>query len=294
MQSETLLGARPGRVLPVLLVGFTLALPARALAQAPPPDGWTFKGELTSVLAAGNSEAITFGVGSSLEHRQGKNLLKFEAGGLRTEAVKVTREAWGTATDFDIVKNEDREKTAETYFARARYDRAVSDRFFAYGGADWMRNTFAGIDSRTVLAVGAGNIWVDDDESRFRTNYAATWTFQTDVVENPDLATSFAGARLGWEYWRKLTASTEFESRLVGDLNLDATDDVRADFTNSLSVAMSSALALKPSLQVFWRNLPSLAEVPLFSSTGAPRNQTVLTPLGKTDMLFRLALVVKL
>jgi hypothetical protein len=157
-----------------------------------------------------------------------------------------------------------------------------------------MRNTFAGIDSRIVLAAGAGNTWRDDEQARFRTNLAATWTFQTDVVENPALKRNFPGVRAGWEYWRKVTATTEFESRLVGDLNLDETEDVRADFTNSLAVAISSALALKPSLQVLWRNLPSLAAVPLFTSSGTPLNQTVLAPLEKTDLLFRMALVVKL
>ena len=59
-------------------------------------------------------------------------------------------------------------------------------------------------------------------------------------------------------------------------------------------MAISSALALKPSLQVLWRNRPSLTEVPLFTTGGTPLDQTVLTPLESTDVLFRLALVVKL
>jgi putative salt-induced outer membrane protein YdiY len=278
-----------------LVTGALLLAAARAAsAQDAPPDGWAFKGELTSVLSAGNAEAFTFGLGSSVENRQGKNLLKLEAGGLRTESVLVSREAVGTPSNFRVLKNEDREKTADSYFARARYDRALNDRMFVLGGVDWLRNTFAGIDSRSLVALGAGNIWLDRENVRLRTSYAATYTFQTDVVENPAVADRFGGARVGWEYWQKLTASTELESRLVSDLNLDETDDIRGDLTTALTVAMSSALALKPSLQVLWRNLPSLTAVPLFSSTGANLNQDVLTPLEKTDLLFRLALVVKL
>ena len=263
-------------------------------AQEPPPDGWAFRGELSSLLSMGNAEAFTFGLGAVLENRQGKNLLKFEGGGVRTESVIVRREARGTAESFEVVKNEDREKTAEAYFARARYDRAVSDVFFLFGGLDWLRNTFAGIDSRSQLAIGAGNIWADTETNRFRTSYAATYTLQDDVVENPDVADSFAGVQAGWEYWRRLTGSTEFDSRLVGDLNLDDTDDMRADFTNALTVAMSNTLALKPSVQLQWRNRPSLTAVPLFTTGGAPLDQSVLTPLEKTDVLFRLALVVRL
>lgn len=278
----------------VLGAAAVLCLPGLASAQDPPPDGWTFKGELTSVISLGNAEAFTFGLGSSLENRQGKNLLKFEAGGLRTESVIVTREARGTPAIYEILTNEDRQKTAEAYFARGRYDRALSARLFVYGGVDWLRNTFAGIDSHSLLALGAGNIWLEGERARFRTDYALTYTFQTDVVDNPAVDDRFGGVRAGWEYWRLVTASTEFDSRLVGDLNLNETDDVRADFTNSLTVAMSSALALKPSLQVLWRNLPALTSVPLLTTGGVPLNQTVLTPLAKTDMLFRLALVVKL
>jgi hypothetical protein len=113
-------------------------------------------------------------------------------------------------------------------------------------------------------------------------------------VADPDASSDFPGVRAGWEYWRQLTASTEFESVLTGDLNLEETDDVRADFLNSLTVSMSDVLALEPSLQVLWRNRPSLTEVDLFTTGGAPLGQTVLTPLDKTDLLFRLALVVTL
>jgi putative salt-induced outer membrane protein YdiY len=276
---------------PTLALG-VCAAPARA--QDGPPDGWQFRGEVTAVLTAGNAEAFTFGLNSALENRRGLGLLKLEAGGMRTESVFVTRTAVGTPEDFQIVTTEDRQKTAESYFARARYDRAVSDHFLAYGGVDWMRNTFAGIDSRFLLELGAGNIWRDDDASRFRTSYAATYTFQSDVVDDPAVSRRFPGLRAGWEYWRQVTTTTEFDSRLVGDLNLDETNDFRAEFTNSLTVAISDALALKPSLQLLWRNRPSLAAVSLLSPDGTVTGQTVTMPLEKTDLLFRLALVVRL
>lgn len=66
------------------------------------------------------------------------------------------------------------------------------------------------------------------------------------------------------------------------------------DFTNSVTVAISNVLALKPSLQLLWRNMPSLTEVELFSSGGTPLGESVLTPLENTDCLFRMALVVTL
>ncbi len=277
-----------------IVVLLTLTSAPSVLAQDAPPDGWTMSAELTSVMSMGNSEALTLGAGTSVVNRRGARLLTLEAGGLRTESVTTSRLAVGTPTDFEIRRNEDRQKTAESYFARARYDHAVSDQFFVFGGGDWLRNAFAGIDSRFLIAAGAGNIWMDSDQSRFRTNYAVTYTFQSDVIENPFLNTKFPGVQAGWEYWRRVTDTSEFASRLISDLNLNETDDVRLDFTNSLAVSISSVLALKPSLQVLWRNRPSLTEVPLFAPDGSPLDQTVTTPLAPTDFLFRLALVLNL
>lgn len=269
-------------------------LAAPASAQDPPPDGWSFRGELTSVLSRGNAEALTLGVGTALENRRGRNLVRFDAGAIRTESTIFSRRAEGTPQSYVVIVEENSEKTAESYFARARYDRSISDRVFAYGGLDWLRNTFAGIDSRFLIALGAGNTWFDREDGRFKTSYAATYTFQSDVVENPFVSTSFPGVRVGWEYWRRATQTTEFESTLVSDLNLDETDDIRLDFTNALTVSISNALALKPSLQILWRNQPSLTELELFSPAGAPLGETVLAPLDKTDMLFKMALVVRL
>jgi len=302
MDFRTLAGRlrAPARVNTITAVFTGLALlggiaPRHGYAQDAPPDGWSFLGELTSVMSAGNAKALTFGLGSTVERRAGPNLLKLEAGGLRTESTIITRRAIGSAGSYEIQVRENRETTAEAYNAGARLDRTVSERFFVYGGANWMRNTFSGIDSRTVLAVGAGNIWLDNETSRLRTSYAVTYTFQQDVVSNPDVSDRFGGARVGWEYWQRATPTTVFESKLVTDLNLDQTDDVRADLTNSVTVSISDAIALKPSLQLLWRNLPALTEVQLYSPIDeSPLGVRVLTPLEKTDMLFRLALVVTL
>ncbi len=69
------------------------------------------------------------------------------------------------------------------------------------------------------------------------------------------------------------------------DENLSETDDVRADWTNSVTAAMSDNLALKASLQVLYDNLAALAGVPLGSDS-------VLVPLQKSDRTLTLALVV--
>lgn len=285
---------RPARLGATLAFAALLGLPGASQAQDEDParQRWVFKGELTSVASRGNSEALTLGLGSTIRRRYESNAWRFEAGAVRVETGRISRRAVGTAGDFSVTKDVNTEKTAESLFARGRHERTVSSNFFVYGGVDWLRNTFAGIDSRFLIAVGGGYGWVDSDRTRFSTDFAGTYTFEEDVVENPFVDTKFAGVRAGFELWRQVSSSSEFESKLVADLNLNETEDRRVDFANSLSVAVNDVIALKPSVTFSWKNLPALTTVPLFTSGGVDTGTTVQVPLEKLDTLFTLALVL--
>jgi len=158
---------------------------------------------------------------------------------------------------------------------------------FVYGGAGWDRNTFAGIDNRYGFVTGVGRAWSETETFKLRTDVGVTYTIQDDVVEDPTRNDSFAGLRAGYGLTRKLSATTDFASDLIVDENLDDTDDLRADFTNSIAVAMSGSLALKASLQLLYDKQPALEEIPLGLG-----NTTVFTPLGTTDRVFTLAVVL--
>lgn len=266
----------------------------QAEAQDEANTGLYFTGELSTVSTFGNSESLTLGVGTTLGNLWENSELKFEGGGVRTESSIKTRTATGTAQSFAIQDQKRTEKTAEAYYLRGRYDRNVSSNFFVFGGADWLRNTFAGIDSRTLLAAGAGNTWIETETTRFKTDVGFTYTFQDDVFENPLNKMNFPGLRLGYDLRSTLSASTDFASSLVGDWNLDNTDDVRVNLINSVAVSISSMLALKPALKLQWQNAPSSTQVPLFDNAGVDTGQTVLTPLQKLDSIFTLSLVLKL
>lgn len=269
-------------------------IPATLSAQEEDParKRWAMGGEVTSVLAQGNAESLTLGLGLVVRRVWEKSAFRFESGAVRAETGRITRRAVGTANDFSVTRNVERSKTAEAVFARVRYDRTLSDKVFLFGGSDWLRNTFAGIDSRLLLAAGGGNKLVDSERTRLSTSYAATYTFQEDVVKNPFVGTDFVGARLGYELWRRVSPSTVFESAFVGDQNLKDTEDRRVDFTNALTVDVNDRIALKPSLQFQWRSRPSLADVDLYTAGGVATGTKVQAPLEKLDTFFKLALVL--
>lgn len=271
-----------------------LALPT-ARADEPETPGWYFDADVGGVWTAGNSESATLGAGAKLRRVWPKSELIFRGEATETQSSILTRQAVGTGQDdFRVDETKTTDKTAEFYNVNGAYEYTLGPRFYAFGGADWLRNRFAGIDSRTLIAAGAGNTWSDDPRAKFKTYYSFTYTFQTDVVENPFVKSDFPGLRVGFDLEWKASESATFESRLISDWNLDNTDDVRLDWVNALPVSISSTLQLKPALRLLWRNQPSLVEVPLFDSAGNDTGTTVRTPLDELDTIFTLTLVVKL
>lgn len=257
--------------------------------------GWFFEGKLAGLWTGGNSESFTFGLGATLKHIWASSELRFDAGGTQTQSTTTTRTAIGTSDNFQVNEQSNTEKTAEILFVRGRYDYNFTENFYALGGIDWLRNRFAGIDSRTLIGAGIGNKWVDNENVRFKTDYSFTYTFQNDVVENPNTKTNFPGVRFSYDFWYNLTSSTDFESIFIADWNLDNTKDVRFDFYNALPIEISEIFTLKPSLQLLWRNDPALTEIDLKQNLNDPdKIGTVLTPLKKLDSLFSLTLVVNL
>jgi putative salt-induced outer membrane protein YdiY len=255
---------------------------------------WYFTTELSSVVTTGNAESSTFGLAATLSRLYERSELKFDGGAIRTESALKTRTAVGTTTNFRVDEEERREKTAENYFVRGRYDYNVTKHFNVFGGVDWLRNPFAGLDSRLLVALGAGNIWADSEKRRFKTNYSVTYTFEEEVVSNPFTNSRFGGVRFGYDYFDQLTESTQFTSVLTADWNLDNTDDVRVNVNFGLPISISSKLAFKPMLGLQWRNDPALTEVSLFDTSGTDTGEKVLVPLEKLDTIFTAALVVSL
>ncbi|MFH1765433.1 MAG: DUF481 domain-containing protein [Gemmatimonadota bacterium] len=280
-----------GRVIREFVVAGVLAgvlaamlVPGTLAAQDGRTLGWSEVAELTFVLTAGNASSSTFGFKNTADYLWEKTSLKFSAGAVRTESGLTTRTATGTPDNFTVSEDTETEVTAENFFLKSRLDRTVGEASFLYGGAGWDRNTFAGVQNRYGFVSGAGRNWFDEDSRRLKTDLGLTYTIQDDVVENPDADGSFLGLRGSYDYFRKLTETTGMTSVLIVDQNLNMTEDFRADWTNSIAVAMSERLALKTSLQILYDKDPALTAIPLGGGK-------VLTPLGKVDTVFTVAIV---
>ena len=273
-----------------LALALLIASPAAAQDRA-----WTWENatELSFVSTGGNASSSTFGLKASLTGIGGSNTFKLDVGGIRAESERTTRTATGTPASFQVTEVTTSELTAGSYFGRGRYDRALGTAF-AFVGAGWDRNTFAGIKNRFAVVGGFGRSWIEGESGRFKTDIGGTYTIQKDVEPEPGADDAFGGARVTIEATRRVSATTDFATTLVVDQNLEESGDFRADWVSSLAVAISEGLALKTSLQLLFDSEPSLLRVPLVDGTGAPTGQNVLTPGGKIDSVVTLTLVIKL
>ena len=249
--------------------------------------------ELSLVATGGNASSSTLGLKSALVGTVSANTFKVEIGGIRAESEFKMRRAVGTADDFVVSSTDRTELTAESYFAKARYERALGTAY-AFSAVGWDRNTFAGVLNRYALAAGAGKTWVESDNGQLKTDLAATYTIQKDVDPSPGFDDSFAGIRLSLDAKRQLTESTEYTSVLIIDENVERSEDLRANWLHSVSVTISEGLALKTSLQLLFDNDPSLIAVPLESTPGNPTGEKVLTPGEELDRILTVALVITL
>ncbi len=260
--------------------------------DAQEPNGrWNASSEFSFVRTGGNAESSTFGLGTTVTRSWDRTEVKLEAGGIRTRSTRVRRTAVGTESDYRIEETSESNLSAEKYNAMVRVDRRFSARTSVYVQCGWKRDTFAGFRHRLVNVFGVSTQWLRSSEQRFRTAYGVTHTVQSDVVPDPDKAGRFLGLRISSDYRRQMTENTEWRSNLVLDGNGDDPSDVRADWTNSMSVSMNEHLGLKTSLRTTFDNEPALRRVPLRSPEGEKAG-AVLVPRDELDRVFTIALVV--
>lgn len=272
-----------------LLTAMWLIVPTVAIQAQDSTWGWSDAAELSFVFTGGNASASTLGLKNTLTGEGGVSKLILEVGGIRTESTVRTRFATGTATNFTVTDSSVSDLTAESYFARARYDYSISEQGYWFTGSKWNRNTFSGIDHRITFVSGLGGIWVDTDDFKFETDLGVTYTFQDNVAEGP--TDRFGGLQFTYDLMRQVSSTTTFASKLILDENLKDTEDFRGDWTNALTVAISSRLALKTSLQILFDNQPSFLDVPLIEG-GVDLGNTVAAQLDKVDSVVTVALVV--
>jgi len=282
---------RRGR-LTFLLAGLLAASarPGRA-ADAPPAPGWYSTSGLSYVMAAGNSRASSLGFKAEVKRLWPKATFTFAAAGVRADANDPARRAVGSPERHQIETGENVLK-AEKYNAATAYDRRVTDRFGWTVGAEFDRDKFSGLSSRTLGLAGVSYLLANRNEFTLKSGLAATIAHQSEVVPDPTTKDTFAGLRLSADAERKLGANSTYVGGLAVDENLQDTADLRVRFGNALAVSMNKRLALQVGWLLLYDHQPSQVVLPLFDNAGAPSGLTVVGRAATVDTTFTASVVV--
>jgi len=295
--------------------------------EEPPKLGWSNSTDLSLVLTAGNAAAQTWGFSDQLRRVWNDARFDFEANVVRSDTSDDRFFLVTPGLEFPVggapanpptsLVKPDPTLDVATYLLRGSYERNITPRFFWKTGASWDRNDDAGILNRYIVHAGVGHKWVDYERRRFATSYGISYTDREEEEPDPEKDRRFAGARLGWDYMEKLSASTTFDHKFAANVNLSDPPDYSIDTTSALTVSVVSHVSLKVSLQWLYEHEPALesdldviAYVEVINPDGIPgsgdeRFRTLSSGgskfvIGsadarkdKLDTIFRTALVIK-
>ena len=199
---------------------------------------------------------------------------------ITADALKATeRDKW-TLYGRLLYGESDDETTADQANAGGRYDRELTQAWFAFGLADWLRDRPANLSNRWSASTGLGYHLIKEDPGFWDVFAGLGYTHDALIVPtvvSDELRSSYGRAELlfGEESQYQLTGSTTVKQRLVIFPNLDDTSNFRGVLDTSLAVAMTERFNLTASLGYRYNSDPGAA-------------------LRKVDLLFVTGITVKI
>lgn len=250
-------------------------------AAAEPARPWTDVAEVSLVATSGNSKTTNLAGSNKFVYTWTSADLTLDAAALRTEST--TRVL--TNPDGTVDAAEQSAIMAESYNAGGKYRRTIREGFLWYARAGWLRNRFAGIDSRYVAGAGLGYRFFKTDVQSLTSEVGGDYTKEARAGGT---STSYAGARAFLGYERSLSATSKIATELEVLENLKNTADLNAKSVTSVTASLTAKLALKVSYTVLFDRHPvevvvpgDTAEVPAATFT-----------YDKTDTIFSASLVI--
>jgi putative salt-induced outer membrane protein len=234
----------------ILLAVFQMA--SGAFAQEEQKKKWSDQAEFSFVDTGGNTDVTTMA---------GKNTLKYNV-----------TDKWIASWVIGALYGKNHGvRTAERYYSDLKLDYLFTDRFYFYGLAGWLKDTFAGLDNRYYGGPGAGYKFLTGPHhlllGELGLNYATE-----DYTDGTDKE-FFQGRAFGQYTWA-FTEKTRFSQDLEFLYDFSDSQNYGINSITALTTALNSFLSLKASYTIRYDNEP------------VPDN------LRKTDTILAIALVV--
>jgi putative salt-induced outer membrane protein len=229
----------------IILILFAVLPCIRAEDEEKKTKHYSSSTSFSLLMTSGNTKEFTLG----LETEQNLNLEKNQ---IQYKGSIIYSESEGA-------------RESELYYSHLEYKRIFSSRAYLLSIGRWERNVLSGYNYRLALSAGGGYIWTKSENWEFSSEASIGWSRENNVEKGKDssISLSFASFTLSSKLRVRVSKTSEFGLQEMYFLNLDDTEDYRLSSLASLSVAISSNLALKVSYQLKYNRQP----VPGFKST---------------------------
>lgn len=217
----------------VLAAAFRLSAQEPPATPPPPPPLWSGQGELSFVSTSGNSDTQTLGIGFETAYQPLPWSVAFKAAFVRNEA--------------------DGEEKANSLTAMVRGARSFTPRFEAFARGDYLKNRFAGIESRVSGEGGVAYAILPSAPHKLKAEAALGYTAERRA-DAPDR--NFPGARLGLLYEWQISKTAVYSEELSFIEDLEDTSNWRLVNAGALTADVSAVLALKISFAILYSNEP--------------------------------------
>lgn len=220
-------------------------------APAPPPPLWSGQGELSFVATSGNTDTQTLGIGAEVVYQP---------------------LPWSVAFKAAFVRNESEgEEKANSLALMLRGARTFTPRFEAFARGDYLKNRFAGIESRVSGEGGVAYAVFPNPPHKLKAEAALGYTTEQRVAAADR---DFPSARVGLFYEWQISRTAVYSEELSFIEDLEDTENWRIVNAGALTADVTKVVALKLSFAILYSNEP----VPGF---------------GKRDTTFSAAVVAK-
>jgi len=195
---------------------------------------WTDEAELSFVDTGGNTEIRTLSA---------QNLLKY----------KFTEKLQGAWKIGALYGESDGEKNAESYFTELRTDYLFTELFYSFALGGFLRDEFAGIDSRYYVGPGIGYKFLIGPKHHLVGEAGVNWV-KEEYTDHTDEA--YVQGRAFAQYEYAFTDKNRFSQSLEYLYDFEDSDNYNLNSETALISALSDYLSLKASYVVKYDNEP--------------------------------------
>ena len=202
--------------------------------KAQAEKNWSDQAELSYVKTSGNSDTSTLSFKNELKNKYSDQLSS----------------TWKLAA---LSAQNDGSRTAERFSTELRGDYLFSERFYSYLNLGWLKDTFAGIDTRLYAGPGAGYKLLAGPKHLLSAEVGLNYVSEDYTNDTKE---DFFSGRLFGKYEFAINDTNKFSQSLEYLHNFEASKDYNVISETALSSALNSKFSLKVSYTVNYDHMP--------------------------------------